>query len=278
MPLNSINTNVGAMMALQVLNGINAELAQVQLRITTGLKVNGPKDNPAILAIAQGQRSEVRALDSVKSSLNRGMGIVDVAIAGAETVSELLIEMQAKAVAASEFALTDPSRQALNDEYLARRRQIDTAVRNAEFGGVNLISAGGTGRVRALADTRASSTVDVDHVDLSTTGALLTGMPADLLGGLGVGGVEAIGTAMRGVNSAIGRLGTGSKALQTHLEFVGKLQDTFEASIGNLVDADLARESARLQALQTRQQLAVMALQIANQQPSLLLQLFRFNG
>jgi flagellin len=229
MPLNSINTNVGAMTALQVLNGINAELAQVQLRITTGLKVNGPKDNPAVWAIAQGQRGEVRALDSVKGSLNRGLAAVDVAITGAETISELLIEMKAKAVAASEFALTDPSRQALNDEYLALRRQIDTAVRTAEFNGINLISAGGTGQVRALADTRASSTIDVDHVDLSTTGALLAGMPTDLMAGLGPGGIDALSTAMQGVNLAIGRLGTGSKSLQRHLEFVEKQQDTLEA-------------------------------------------------
>lgn len=275
MPLNSINTNVGAMQALQVFNAINAEMAVVQRRISTGLKVASVKDNPAIWAIAQNQRSEVRGLDAVKTSLNRSRGILDVAMAAGESISELLIEMKAKALAASDYDLADPARQALNDDYLALRQQIDRVVRNADVNGINLLSAGGTDRIRALADTKGQSTIDVDHVDLSTTGSILSGLPADLMGGLGANGLDDINAAMRGVNSAIGKLGTGSKALESHLKFVEKQQDAIEAGIGNLVDADLAKESARLQSLQVRQQLAVIAMQIANQQPSLLLQLFR---
>lgn len=275
MPLNSINTNVGAMQALQVFNAINAEMAVVQRRISTGLKVSSVKDNPAIWAIAQNQRSEVRGLEAVKTSLNRSRGIVDVAMAAGESISELLIEMKAKALAASDYDLADPARHALNDDYLALRRQIDRVVRNAEVNGINLLSAGGTDRIRALADTKAQSTIDVDHVDLSTTGSILSGLPADLMGGLGPNGMDDINTAMRGVNAAIGKLGTGSKALESHLKFVEKQQDALEAAIGNLVDADLAKESARLQSLQVRQQLAIVAMQIANRQPSILLQLFQ---
>ncbi|MDZ4062940.1 MAG: flagellin, partial [Brevundimonas sp.] len=59
------------------------------------------------------------------------------------------------------------------------------------------------------------------------------------------------------------------------LAFNDKLQDALEAGIGNLVDADLAKESARLTALQTKQQLGVQALSIANQSSSILLGLFR---
>ena len=276
MAYNSINTNVGAMVALQTFNAINAEMAEVQLRLTTGRKVNSVKDNPAIWAIAQNQRSEVRGLDAVKASLNRGISVVDVAMSAAETVSDLLNEMKALAVSASDFPMGDPSRQAINENYLALRKRIDTAVSNASFGGLNLLSAGGADRVRALANTSATSSIDVDHVDLSTTGALLAGMPPDLLGGLGAAGIDAINTATSGVNAAISRLGTGSKSLASHLAFVDKQQDVLEEGIGNLVDADLAKESARWQALQVRQQLAVMAMQIANQQPSLLLQLFQF--
>ncbi len=275
MGYNSINTNVGAMVAIQTFNAINVEMAQVLLRITTGRKVNSARDSPAIWAIAQNQRSEVMGLDAVKASLNRGQGAVGVAITAGESVSDLLIEMKAKAVSALDYPLGDPSRQALDDEYQALRKQIDTVVSNADFGGINLLSAGGTGRVRALANTSASSTIDVDHIDMSTTGALLAGLPANLQAGLGVGGIDAINTAMQGVNAGVSRLDTGSKALETHLTFVGKLQDTLEQGISNLVDADLAKEAARFEALKVRQQLSMIAMRIANQQPSLLLQLFR---
>ena len=82
-------------------------------------------------------------------------------------------------------------------------------------------------------------------------------------------------TALSGVNGALAKLGTGSKALQTHETFIGKLQDSLDAGVGNLVDADLAKESARLTALQTKQQLGVQALSIANQAPQIILSLFR---
>jgi flagellin len=276
MPYNSINTNVASMQAIAAFNAINAELFEVQTRITTGRKVNGPKDNPAVWAIAQNQRSELRALDSVKGSLQRNMGVVDVALSAGETVSDLLGQMKALAVSAQDYDVPSPARAAINEEYQSLRKQIDTAVSNATFGGLNLLAGGGsTDRVRALANTTATSTIDVAHEDMSTGGAMLTGLPADLLASLGPTGIADINTATDRVNAAVSRLGTGSKALANHLKFVDKQQDVIEEGIGNLVDADLAKEAARLQALQVRQQLALIAMRIANQQPSYLLQLFQ---
>lgn len=274
MSFNSINTNVGAMQALQALSGINAEMTEVQQRISTGLKVSSPKDDPSIWAIAQNQRAEVMSLDAVQDSLNRGRSAVDVAMTAGESVSDLLGRMKSLALSAKDYADGDPSRQALDDEYQALRKQIDVVVSSADFNGVNLL-AGGSSGVRALANSDGSQSIDVDAVDFTTSGSLLAGLPTDLQAGLTATAVDDITKASKSVNSAIARLGTGAKALETHLTFIGKLQDTLEASIGNLVDADMARESARFQALQVRQQLAIKALQIANQQPSLLLQLFQ---
>ena len=81
--------------------------------------------------------------------------------------------------------------------------------------------------------------------------------------------------AITEVSSKLSKLGTGAKALNSHLNFVSKLQDSIDAGVGNLVDADLAKESAKLQALQTKQQLGIQALAIANQSSSILLGLFR---
>jgi flagellin len=272
---NSINTNVGAMQALQALASINADLADVQQHISTGLKVSSPKDNPSIWAIAQNQRGEVMSLDAVQDSLNRGISSVDVAMTAGETISDLLNQMRTLALSANDFAQGDSSRQALDDQYQALRKQIDITVSSADFNGVNLLSGSGSSDVHALANSSGTQSIDVDHVDMSTTGSMLSGLPSDLQAGLSATSVDDIAKASKNVNAALGKLGTGSTALKTHLTFIGKLQDTLEASIGNLVDADMAKESARFQALQVRQQLAIKALQIANQQPSLLLQLFR---
>ena len=276
MSLFSVNTNVGAMVALQSLALINRELMTVQRRISTGLKISSAKDNGAIWAIAQGQRAESKAYDAVIASLQRGQSAVDVGMAAGETVSDLLMQMKEKMVAMSDSSLTTSSRKALDQDYRMLRDQIDRTVNNAGFNGLNLVGPAATARsVQALADTRGQTTIDVDAIDLSTGGSLLAGVPADLTSLNNLVDIPAITSAIDNVNASLGRLGTGSKALDIHLNFVRKMQDTLDASVGRLVDADLAKESARFQSLQVQQQLAVQALAIANRTPSLLLQLFR---
>lgn len=275
MSLNSVNTNVSAMIALQSLNAINKEYAQVQNRISTGLKIASAKDNPAIWAIAQNMRAESKSLDAVMSSLQRGQSIVDTALSAGTAISDILTQMKEKALAATEAGLSTASKQALSDEYVALRKQIDTIASTATFDGVNLISAGSTGKIRALANTKATATIDIDHADLSTTGATISPILANLTGGVASADIDKIDAAIQGVSSALSKFGVGSKSLDRHLDMTSKLQDTFDAGVGNLVDADMAKESARLQALQVKQQLAIMALRIANQGPSLLLSLFR---
>ncbi|MFC3076537.1 flagellin [Phenylobacterium terrae] len=270
----SVNTNVWAMSALATLNAINRELAVVQQRITTGLRVASAKDDPSTWAIAQMQRSELGGLKQVSLSIQRGQAVVDVAMMAGENISDLVLQMKDKAVAAMDFPAGSTERAAVNEEYLSLRRRIDQIANTSDFNGINLISAGGSDSVQALADTKGGR-ISVAHVDLSTTGSALSGLPTDLTGTVDSTTIEALSTGLSNVNSALGRLGTGHKALQTHLEYVGKLQDTMEASIGRLVDADLAKESARWQALQVRQQLAIMALSMANRQPSIILQLFQ---
>ena len=161
MPFNSINTNAGALVALQSLGAINAELFEVQRRISTGRKVSSAKDNPAIWAIAQNQRSEAKAYDAVIGSLQRGQSIVDVAMTAGESIADTLAEMKEKMLAASDPSLSASERAAISEDYVSLRKRIDQIASNADFNGVNLISAGSTGNVRALANSRATGTIEV---------------------------------------------------------------------------------------------------------------------
>lgn len=275
MPLNSVNTNVGAMVALQNLQSTNAELSTVQSRINTGKKVNSAKDNGAIWAIAQGQRAEMGALNAVKDSLNRGQSAVDVGIAAGETVSDLLTQMKEKALAATDVSLNTAARAALNEDFVALRKQIASTVSNASFNGVSMLS--GTAGFKALANAGGTATIDIAAEDMSLSASIVTLTTTEVID-TATNAATALGkvdNSIANVSASLARLGTGSKALGTHATFVGKLQDTIEAGIGNLVDADLAKESARLQALQTKQQLGVQALSIANSSTSILLGLFR---
>jgi flagellin len=278
MPLNSVNTNNSAMAALQNLTATQMDLATTQNRINTGLKVASAKDNGAIWAIAQNQRSTSGSLDSVKDSLQRASSTVDVALSAGESISDLLLQMKQKALAASDTTLDTNSRTALNDDFMSLRDQITKVVNNADFNGANMIKNSGA-NIQALANADGTQVISVGAQDLSLGGSgALSAISTTADISTQSNAATMIGTvdqAIANVSSALSKLGTGSKALQSHLTFVGKLQDSIDAGVGNLVDADLAKESAHLQALQTKQQLGVQALSIANQSSSILLGLFR---
>ena len=277
MSLNSVNTNKGAMIALQNLNATNKDLGTVQNRINTGQKIATAKDNGAIWAIAQNQRAESASLNSVISSLQRGQSVADVAMSAGTAISDILVQMKEKVLAATEAGLSTASKAALSDEYKSMRDQIDTIANNATFDGVNLISrpSVNSSSIKAIANADATATIDIDHVVLSKSNAKIAATLESLTSGVTSADVKEVEDAIQDVSSALSKLGTGAKALDTHMTNVMKLQDTLDAGVGNLVDADLAKESAKLQALQTKQQLGVQALSIANQSSSTLLGLFR---
>ena len=272
----SVNTNMGAMVALQNLNATNALLATVQTHISTGLKVATAKDDGATFAIAQSQRATVGSLDAVKDSLNRATSSVDVAMSAGESISDMLTQMKEKALAASDTSLDTTSRTALNTDFAALRDQIAKTKQNAIFNGVNLVDGSITG-LTALANADGTSHLTVLSQDLSLGGSIISiATDATFASATSANALlTTIDDSINNVSAALAKLGTNSKSINAHMTFIGKLQDSIQAGIGNLVDADMAKESAKLQALQTKQQLGVQALSIANQAPQTALSLFR---
>ena len=273
---NSINTNVGAMIALQNLNATNNQLATAQSRINTGFKVANAKDNGAIWAIAQNQRADVGALDAVTDSLNRGKSTLDVAMSAAETISDLLNQMKSKALAAADSSIDTAARTALNEDFKALRDQIKKTVSNANFNGANLLKTAAP-NLSSLADSTGTGKLTIVAQVMALGGANVTVTVGQQFTTVTTAAtaLNLVNSSIANVNAAIAKLGTTSKSLDLHSAFVSKLQDTMVAGIGNLVDADVARESAVLQSLQTKQQLGVQALSIANQSPQIILSLFR---
>lgn len=273
----SVNTNVGAMVALQNLNATGRMLETTQNRINTGLEVASAKDNGAVYAIAQNMRGDIGALDAVQKSVNRAMSISDVALAAGESISDLLVEMKAKAVAAADGSIDTASRDALNEDFRALMGQVQTIIDNAEFDGANLLDGSLPTGIAVLADADAQNSITVTSESLSLGGAILTMASTLSLTSLTASqnAISDVQTSLTNINAALARIGSVSKKLETHLNFVSKLEDTLRAGVGNLVDADLAVESAKLQSLQVKQQLGVQALSIANAAPQVILSLFR---
>lgn len=271
----SIHTNAAAMVALQNLNKTNDQLADVQTKLNTGLRVGGAKDNAAVYAVAQGMRSDIRGLSAVQTSLDRSVSIADVALAAGEAISDLLVEMREKATAAMDPSIDTFSRQAYDADFKALIDQVSVILQNGEFDGANILNGSITGGIAFLADADASRSITLRSQDLSLGGSVITVAATASLGTvtLASAAVSAIQTSLDNVNQSLANLGSDAKKMEAHRGFVGKLMDSLTEGVGNLVDADLAKESARLQALQVKQQLGVQALSIANSQPQIILNL-----
>ena len=272
----SVNTNTGAMVALQYLNKTEEELMTSQTHINTGLKVSTPKDDGATFAIAQNMRGNVRGYQAVSDSLRRGVSAVDVALSAGQSISDLLNELKAKALAAADTSLDTTSRNALNADFTALRDQIATIVSNASFNGTNLVD-GSVVAITALASADGTKKITVLGQTLKLSGAIVTVKTTSTISTQAKASamITTLNLSLQNVNSSLANLAAGSKKFSIQTDFVAKLVDSLNAGIGNLVDADMAVESAKLQSLQVKQQLGVQALSIANQQPQIILSLFK---
>jgi flagellin len=272
----SVNTNNGAMIALQYLNKTESDLQTTQTHINTGLKVATAKDDGATFAIAQNMRGNVSGYQAVSDSLNRGVSTVDVALSAGQSISDLLNELKSKALAAADASLDTASRNALNADFTALRDQITAIVQNANFNGSNLVD-GSVANITALASADGTKKITVAGVSLKLSGAVITIKTTSTISTQAKASamISTINTSVQNVNASLAKLAAGSKKFSIQNDFVSKLVDTLNSGIGNLVDADMAVESAKLQSLQVKQQLGVQALSIANAQPQIILSLFR---
>ena len=271
----SVNTNTNAMTALEYLNQTQGQLTQTENAVSTGETVATAKDNGAIFAIAQNMRGDVAGYAAVGESLNNGISSIGVALSAGTSISDLLIQMKNQALAASDTSMNTASRNALNANFQALLQQITAVVTNAQFNGANLIN-GSTKMLMALASADGQHRVTVAAENMSLSGSIVTipttaSISTQAKASAMIAVVEA---SLNNVNSALATLGSGSAKFSIQATFVQNLSDTLNTGIGNLVDANMETESAQLTALQTKQQLGVQALSIANQAPQIILSLF----
>jgi flagellin len=273
----SVHTNQSALIALQNLNKTNTDLSGVQDRISTGLKVQNAKDNASVWSIAQGQRADIGALQAVKSSLDRATSITDVTLTAGQSVSDLLIQIKGKVVAAMDPSIDTQARTALNADFQSLLKQVEQVVDSATFDGANLLNGSLTNDIQFIASADAQAFITLGIRDMTLSGSIISLGYALSLGTAtnAASALTLLNASLDAVNQALGELGSQAKQIEAHNVFVSKLNDVLETGVGNLVDADVAKESARLQALQVQQQLGAQALSIANSAPQIILSLFR---
>jgi flagellin len=290
MATNSVNTNLGAMVALQSLNRTNEQLNSVQKRVSTGFRVADSRDDGAAFAVAQGVRSDMAGLTSANEQLGGVKGILDTTLAGLGRVSNLMVEVRGVLVKLADGTISDDQRAQYQAQFDTLREQIATVMRDASYNNRSLVTTGGT-EVSGLVGAPPSGLVagsivtvrnelgtnyTIDEVDGETL--LLGSAPTSAVaaGSMLTGtGTSDFLTVMSAVNTALNDFGNSSRFVDAQISYNRQKLDSLESGLGSLIDADLAKESARLQALQIRQQLGTQALGIANQAPQSLLSLFQ---
>ena len=276
MSLNSVNTNAGAMVALQSLNRTNEALNVTQKRISTGYRVNDAKDDGAAFAVAQSVRADVAGLAAANEQLGGVKGILDTALSGLNKVSETMVKVRETLVRLADDTLNADQRSQYESQYTALQTQITNFISDATYNGRTLLSTTAPeGGDIATTRNESGTTYTLTAVDGAGT-LIVAAAPTDAAGAqaaLADGG--DFETVQSSISDALNAFGSDSRYIDAQVAYNKDKSDALESGLGALIDADLAKESARLQSLQIRQQLGTQALSIANQAPQTLLSLFR---
>ncbi len=291
MSLNSVNTNMGAMIALQSLNRTNQDLAVTQKQVSTGFRVADSTDDGAAYAIAQNVRSTVGALTSANQQLGSVQGLLSTTQTGLNSITKTMGSMRDVLVKLSDGNVVGNDRTNYAQQYTSYLAQVKTFIQDADYNGKNLIgdiSSGqnGTfGRV-AVARNESGSSYGITTFSGSALYASIAFTSTQLLSGAstvaafikGPVGATAAGVFITHQNSlgqALNTVGSEINYVTNQVSYNNDKIDALNSGLGSLVDADLAKESAQLTALQIRQQLGTQALSLANQAPQTLLSLFK---
>ncbi len=277
MSFNSVNTNRQAVFALQSLNYTSGELSGVQKRVSTGYRVADAKDDGGAFAVAQAVRSSAAGVTAVNEQLGGVKGVLQTTFASLSTVSDTMKQVRATLTRLADGAINGDQRIQYETQYTLLTTQISDFIDDATYNGRTLLStdtAAGGGDITGIRNesgaTFTVTAVDGETLKLTTTAPADSDAAGDMIES--GGDFDLVDKA---ISSALNGFGANMQYVENQIVYNSKKVDAMNDGLGALVDADLARESAKLQALQTRQQLGIQTLSLANQGPQVLLSLFR---
>ncbi len=274
MNLNSVNTNLAAMTALQSLNRTNDALGVVQKRVSTGFRVADAKDDGGAFAVAQTVRGDIAGLTAANEQLGGLKGVVDVTLQGLGQVSRTMVELRTVLTRLADGTINGEQRAQYEQQYTQLQTQIERFIEDATYNGRTLLStaaASGGGDIVSIRN-EAGTTLTLAAFD-GATDFVVAAAPADATTAqAAIAGDWA--DVNENINDALNRLGADARYVDAQISYNRDKLDALEGGLGALIDADIAKEAARLQALQIRQQLGTQTLSITNQAPQALISLF----
>ena len=270
----SVNTNIAALVALRTLGSVTSALNSTEKRVSTGYTVADGFDNGAIFAIAQSVRNSIAGVVAVNSELKGSQGLVSVANASLTQISDLMTQVRDILTRLSDQSVSSDTRNQLASQFTFLLATINNNLTTAVYQGTNLINTSAS--LGVIQDILVNQLVFQGQ--LSTIGTLVSNLSVVGATSVTSAGSFLLNTFLTELNllaTSLNTVGSLNQAIANQVKFNGGIQDALTEGLGALVDANLPQESARLQSLQVKQQLATQSLTIANSNQNLLLTLFR---
>jgi flagellin-like hook-associated protein FlgL len=270
MALNDITLAGGMRGNLVNLQLISALQARTTQRLASGKRVNTAVDDPAAYFAAQANTSRANDLAARKDAMGEALQAVTAASQGIDSITTLI--QQAKGLTAAARSANATDRSTLADQFDALMTQIDNIAGDASYKGTNFL---------------ASDSLTVDFNEGGTSSLTITGFDATSTG-LGIGAAANAWVANTDVDAAVADLdaalntlrangktmASNSGVITARQNFTTNLINTLTTGADNLTAADPNEESANMLALQTRQQLGIVALQLSSQAQQSIMRLF----
>jgi len=274
--ISSVNTNTGSSSAIHAFGGAQNALATAQKRVSTGRKVADAYDDGAAFSVAEGLRSDTGALGAANERLAVGKGMADVAVKAGQFISSSMSDAKATLVKLSDPSLNARDRANYQAQFKSQVGDIGAYIKDAKYNGVNLLEQGA--QDQSIASNGSGGSVKVRAQDLDSSVASVLGA-ADVSSAASAAALLQPGgtfeQAQDSVGLALNNLAADAKSVNNSIKSNSSIMDATDAGLGEITDADLAKEAASLQAAQAKQQLAGQALSIANQSQQTLLGLFQ---
>lgn len=135
-----INYNVSAMLSNNALSDNDNLLSKSLERLSSGLKINHAKDNPAGLAMAKRMNAQIEGLSTASQNSSDGVSIIETADGALTEVAEMLQRINELAVKASNGTMGDSDRSAIQDEIKQLKEELKRVSETTEFNGQKLLN------------------------------------------------------------------------------------------------------------------------------------------
>jgi flagellin-like hook-associated protein FlgL len=271
--VDDVNLSGATRTNLLALQGTTDLIGRTQERLSTGLKVNSAVDDAIAFFQARTLTDRASDLSTLKDDIDQGVSTVETAVSAIEAISDLVDQAKGLALAAkSDANVINRSKSAVQFNDL--RSQLDNLANDASYKGTNLVK-GSPANLKVTFSEDGSSTLTISGTASDSSGLSLAAAAGNFATDANIDtSINQLDSALSTLRSSASSLGSSASVLSLRLDFTDNLINSLNEGSAKLVNADLNEESANLLTLQTRQQLGVIGLSIAQQSEQSILRLF----